>query len=224
MKASDVMVREVITVGPDDDVGIAAKLLADHDISAVPVVDSERRLLGILSEADLLRREELGTEKRRPWWLEAITPSGIRAMDYARSHGRKVAELMSSKVISATADASLADIATLLERNRIKRVPIVEDGRLIGVVSRSNLIQALACAPAPAQSAPADREIRSAVLDRLAQQSWTAFGERNVIVADGIVHLWGLVGSPEERAALIALAESVAGVKGIADELIPAYT
>ncbi|HTV95502.1 MAG TPA: CBS domain-containing protein [Steroidobacteraceae bacterium] len=225
MRASDVMVRNVITIGPDEDVAHAARLLADHDISALPVVDENRRILGLLSEADLLRREELGTEKVRPWWLEAVTPSSLLAADYSRSHGRKVREVMSETVITARADAPLSEIAALLERKRIKRVPIVEDGKLIGIVSRANLIQALASAPEPAAPARAstDQTLRSQILDRLEKQSWTGFGERNVIVTDGIVHLWGLIGSPEERKALFALAESVPGVRGISDELIPAY-
>ncbi len=226
MRASDVMIRDVITVGPDDEVSYAAKLLADRDISALPVVDERRRIVGILSEADLLEREEIGTEKHRPWWLEAVTPSTLLAADYARSHGRKVRELMSEEVITAKPDTPLSEIAALLERNRIKRVPIVEDGKLIGIVSRANLIQALASAPVPAlptRGASSDETIRATVLDRLSKQSWTGFGERNVIVTDRVVHLWGLVGSPTERKALFALAESVPGVRSVADELIPAY-
>ncbi|MGO9931036.1 MAG: CBS domain-containing protein [Steroidobacteraceae bacterium] len=218
------MIRDVITIGPDDDIAWAARLLADHDISALPVVDKDRHVIGILSEADLLRREELGTEKVRPWWLEAVTPASVLAGDYAKSHGRKVSELMSEKVISATAATPLSEIAAVLERNRIKRVPIVEDGKLVGVVSRANLIQALASVANPSQhDLASDRAIRLEILDRLSKQSWTGFGERNVVVANGIVHLWGLVGSPEERKALIALAESVPYVQSVSDELIPAY-
>jgi CBS domain-containing protein len=226
MKARDVMVRNVFTIGPDEDVARAAKMLVDHDISALPVVDEERRILGILSEADLLRREELGTEKVRRGWLEAVTPSTLLATDYSRSHGRKVRELMSETVVTARGETPLSEIAALLERKRIKRIPIVEDGKLVGIVSRANLIQALASAAVPAASAPeapGDQAIRSQILDRLEKQPWTEFGERNVIVADGIVHLWGLVGSPEERKALFALAESVSGVRRVADELIPSY-
>jgi CBS domain-containing protein len=226
MRASDVMVRNVITIGPDDDVVHAAKMLAEHDISALPVVDEHRRILGILSEADLLRREELGTEKLRPAWLEAVMPSSQLAADYSRSHGRKVRELMSETVFTARADTPLSEIAALLERKRIKRVPIVEGDKLIGIVSRANLIQALASAakpPVSGSAAPTDQAIRSEVLNRLEKQPWTGFGERNVIVTDGVVHLWGLVGSPEERKALLALTESVPGVRGISDELIPSY-
>jgi predicted transcriptional regulator len=133
---------------------------------------------------------------------------------------------MSETVVTARGETPLSEIAALLERKRIKRIPIVEDGKLVGIVSRANLIQALASAAVPAASAPeapGDQAIRSQILDRLEKQPWTEFGERNVIVADGIVHLWGLVGSPEERKALFALAESVSGVRRVADELIPSY-
>ena len=131
---------------------------------------------------------------------------------------------MSETVFSATPDASLSEIAAILERKRIKRVPIVQNGKLIGIVSRANLIQALASATERTLSAAAassDQAIRLQILDRLVKQSWTGFGERNVIVADGVVHLWGLIDSPEERKALFALVESVPGVRRVADELIP---
>jgi osmotically-inducible protein OsmY len=131
---------------------------------------------------------------------------------------------MSAKVVSASEDTPLGEIATLLERNRIKRIPILRDGKLVGVVSRSNLIQAVASAQAQlAKTVDSDRQIRSELLDRLKQQDWTDFGSRNVIVSDGVVHLWGLVGSEEEHQALLALAEDVPGVIRVSDEMIPAY-
>jgi CBS-domain-containing membrane protein len=224
MNASDVMVRDVVTVGPDEDVSKAVKLLVDHDISALPVIDSERRVIGVLSEADLIHRENIGTAKQRTWWLEAVTPASMLALDYAKSHGRKVSELMSEHVISADENTSLTDLANILEKHRIKRVPILKHGKLIGIVSRANLIQALASAPPKDESNQlADRGIREAILQRLAEQSWTDFGERNVVVTNGVVHLWGLVSSPEEHKALLALAESVTGVREVSDEMIPSY-
>jgi CBS domain-containing protein len=225
MNARDVMVQDVVTVGPDEDVAKALQLLVDHDISALPVVDGERRVIGILSEADLLHREKIGTEKHRAWWLEAVTPASVLALDYAKSHGRKVVELMSENIISADENTSLSELANILEKNRIKRVPILKDGKLVGIVSRSNLIQALASAPSqPENDQLADRGIRSAILARLAEQSWTDFGERNIVVTNGVVILWGLVGSPEEHKALLALAESVPGVREVSDEMIASYS
>jgi CBS-domain-containing membrane protein len=224
MNASDVMVRDVVTVGPDEDVSKAVKLLVDHDISAFPVIDSERRVIGVLSEADLIHRENIGTAKHRTWWLEAVTPASMLALDYAKSHGRKVSELMSEHVISADENTSLSELANILEKHRIKRVPILKDGKLIGIVSRANLIQALASAPPKDESNQlADRGIREAILERLAEQPWTDFGERNLVVTNGVVHLWGLVSSPEEHKALLALAESVTGVREVSDEMIPSY-
>ena len=224
MKAMDVMVHDVVTVKADDDVADAIKLLAEHDISALPVVDETGAVIGVISEADLMRREEIGTEKHRSWWLEAMTPGTMLAGEFAKAHGRKVGEVMSDTVISASEETPVGEIANLLEKHRIKRVPILRDGRLVGVVSRSNLIQALASSQVPASGdVRSDRSIRLEVLDRLGDQAWTDFGSRNVIVRDGVVHLWGLVGSPEEQTALVALAEQVPGVKNVADETFPAY-
>jgi len=224
MKAADVMVRDVVTVGPDDDVAEAIKLLAEHDVSALPVVDDAGTVIGVISEADLVRREEIGTEKHRPWWLEALTPASTLAEEFAKAHGRRVSEVMSTHVVSASEETPLQEIATLLERHRIKRVPILRDGKLVGIVSRSNLIQALASShPQDAAGLGSDRQIRSELLDRLGDQTWTDFGSRNVIVRDGVVHLWGLVSSGQERQALVALAEGVPGVVRVADEMIPAY-
>jgi CBS domain-containing protein len=223
MKAMDVMVRDVITVRPDSSVVQAARLLVENDISALPVIDHEGSMVGIISEADLMRREEIGTEKR-PWWLESMTPATTLANEFAKSHGKCVADLMSRQIVSASEDTPLAEIAALLERHQIKRVPIAKDGKVIGVVSRANIVQALASSKGkPDDERDGDRAIRLEVLARLRQQSWTDFGSRNVIVADGVVHLWGLVGSAEERKALTSLAESVPGVTGVVDEMIAAY-
>jgi CBS-domain-containing membrane protein len=145
-------------------------------------------------------------------------------MDYAKSHGRQVAELMSDRVVFANEHTSLSEIATLLERHRIKRIPIVKEGKLIGIVSRSNLVQALAAGPAVVpETGRSDCATRLDILDRLANQPWTGFGERNIVVADGVVHFWGLVARPEERKALLALVDSVPGVRKVLDEMIPAY-
>jgi len=224
MRAIDVMVRDVVTVHPDTDVAEAIKLLAEHDISALPVLDKDGNLIGVLSEADLIHRAEIGTEKHRPWWLEAVTGGSTLAEEFAKSHGKKVGEVMTDGVISVTEEAPLSDIATVFERKRIKRVPVVKDGKLVGMVSRSNLVQALASAVGRVdQHDETDRQIRLELMSRLKEQPWTGFGERNVTVGNRVVHLWGLVGSDAERKALRALAEGVPGVTRVADEMIPAY-
>jgi CBS domain-containing protein len=219
------MVRDVITVKRDDKVADAVELLSTYDISALPVVDENGKIVGILSEADLIQREEIGTQNQHQRWLEAILPASKLAKEFAKSHGQRVEEVMTTRVVAASENTSLSDIAKLLEKHRIKRIPIVENGVLVGIVSRSNLIQALASAQAHAQDEEpeSDRQIRLDLLDRLAHQQWTDFGERNVIVNHGIVHLWGLVGTAAEHRALLALAEEVPGVVSVSDEMIPAY-
>ena len=224
MRAIDVMVRDVVTVRPDTDVAEATKLLAEHDVSALPVLDQDGNLIGMLSEADLIHRAEIGTEKHRPWWLEAVTGATTLAEEFAKSHGKKVGEVMTAGVISVTEETPLSEIAALFERKRIKRVPVVKDGKLVGIVSRANLIQALASVVGRIdQNDETDRQIRLQLLSRLKDQKWTGFGERNVTVGNRIVHLWGLVGSEEEHKALLALAEGVPGVARVSDEMIPAY-
>ena len=224
MHAIDVMVRDVVTASPDTDVADAIKLLAEHDVSALPVLDKEGNLVGVLSEADLIHRAEIGTEKHRPWWLEAVTGGSTLAEEFAKSHGKKVGEVMTDGVISVNEETPLSEIAALFERKRIKRVPVVKSGKLVGIVSRSNLIQALASAAGRVdQHDETDRRIRLDLLSRMQDQSWTDFGSRNVTVSDGVVHLWGLVGSEAERKALLALAEGVPGVSRVSDEMTPAY-
>ena len=224
MHAIDVMVRDVVTASPDTDVADAIKLLAEHDVSALPVLDKEGNLVGVLSEADLIHRAEIGTEKHRPWWLEAVTGGSTLAEEFAKSHGKKVGEVMTDGVISVNEETPLSEIAALFERKRIKRVPVVKSGKLVGIVSRSNPIQALASAAGRVdQRDETDRRIRLDLLSRMQDQSWTDFGSRNVTVSDGVVHLWGLVGSEAERKALLALAEGVPGVSRVSDEMIPAY-
>jgi len=221
VKAVDVMVRNVVTIGPDDSVARAAWLMTENDVSALPVVGANGRMVGIISEADLLRREEIGTANRAARWVETLTPATTLAAEFAKSHGKRVANLMSENVIVVTEDASLNEIAAILEHNRIKRVPVVRDHELVGIVSRANLIQALASAGVTAAS-PSDesRSIREELLSRLKEQSWTDFGSRNVIMKDGEVHLWGLVGSDDERKALVVLAEGIPGVTKVIDETI----
>jgi CBS domain-containing protein len=225
MKAQDVMVRDVVTVAPDTKVAEAVALLVKHDISALPVVDANGNLVGILSEADLLQREELGAEHHHPWWMETLMPASKLAEEFSKAHGKTVTEVMSTDVISAREDTPVSEIAALLERHRIKRVPIVSDGKVVGIVSRSNLIQALASSkPASEPKSATDRSIRLELLERLGeQQRWTDFGSRNIIVQDGVVHLWGLISSESERKALTALAQGIPGVSEVEDEMIPAY-
>jgi CBS-domain-containing membrane protein len=144
MRAVDVMTSGVITAGLNATVPEAAKLLAEHGISAVPVVDKDNRVIGMVSEGDLLHRAETGTERRRSWWLEMVSSTDKLAGEYIKSHSGNVKDVMTCDVLSVTEDTPVADIAVLLETNRIKRVPVLREGKLVGIVSRANLVRALA--------------------------------------------------------------------------------
>lgn len=228
MKARDVMTTRVITVGPGASVQEVAQLLLQYRISAVPVVGEGGRLIGIVSEGDLVRRAEVDTERRRPWWLRMLTGSEVLAAEYVKSHASKVADLMTKRVITATPDASLRDIATLLEKHSIKRVPIVENDRLAGIVTRANLVQALATIygrPHPEVHAN-DAAIRDSILSHLDREPWARLGLLNVTVKDGVVDLWGMVNSESERSAIRVAAESTPAVRAVNDHLVqqPAMT
>ena len=161
MKASDVMVSDVITVHADDTVQKAAKVLLDHRISGVPVVDPAGHLVGMLSEGDLMRRSEIGTEKRASWWLKLFSIPDIEARDFVKAHALKVADVMTRQVVTASESHTLGEVASLLEKHGIKRVPIVRDGTVIGIVSRANLLQAFASTSvAPDQETRADDQLR----------------------------------------------------------------
>jgi CBS domain-containing protein len=221
MKAADVMVTNVITVGPDARVQDVAQILLNARISGVPVVGSNGELIGIVSEGDLMRRVEAGTGRRRPWWLVMLTGKEVLAAEYIKEHSRKVSDVMSRQVITAAPDAPLSEIVHLLEKNAIKRVPIVDKGKLVGIVSRANLLQALASlsGKVPATQ-PDDAEIREKVLTQLNAESWMRTSLINVIVQEGTVELWGIVDSAVEKKAVRVAAEVTPGVRAVNDNLI----
>jgi CBS domain-containing protein len=220
MKVRDVMTTEVISVRRDTPVREIARLLAERRISAVPVVDEDRRVLGIVSEGDLVRRAETGTVRTRSWWLEIFADSVSRAVDYAKAHGRKAEDVMTSDVVTIHEDASLAEAATLLEKHRIKRLPVIQAGRIVGILSRANLIQALASVPAGMIAISSrDQAIRETLMRELGQQGFSTRAV-NVIVREGVVQLWGVVTSEEERLATRVAAERIAGVQAIEDHLV----
>ncbi len=222
MNASDIMVSKVISIGPNATVRDAAKLLIDHRISALPVVSEGGKLLDIISEGDLIRRTEIGTEKHRSRWFDMLSSNEGLAAEFVRSHARKISDLMTRDVIVANPDASVADIATLMEKNDVKRIPIVREGKVVGIVSRANLVQALASAPDTigAQPKVADVVMRERVQTQLAAKAWTRPSRLNVLVHDGTVELWGIVDSPIEKKAARGAAEEVAGVVAVNDNLI----
>jgi CBS-domain-containing membrane protein len=221
MKAADVMVSNVITVGVNASIGEVAAILVNNHISGAPVVGDKGELVGIVSEGDLIRRPEIGTTKRRTWWLELLSNERASASEYIKSHSRKIADVMTRDVITASPDTPLGEIATLLERNRIKRVPIVEGGKIVGIVSRANIVQALASATKKLSSLTTadDSELRKKVLSRLAAEPWRPT-MLTVTVQDGTVDLWGLVQSDEQKKAARLAAELTPGVRAVVDNII----
>jgi CBS domain-containing protein len=221
MRASDVMVSEVITVGPEATVQEIASILLSNRISAVPVVDAQGNLIGIVSEGDLIHRVEMGTERRHPWWLDLLRDKGAIADEFLKSHATKAADVMTKRVIVASPHLALGDLASLLEKNRIKRVPIVENGKLVGIVSRANLIQALAVLhrEAPVEPASNDSALRERVLSEIRSKIRTSASQINVIVRDGVVELWGAVELRDEKDALRVAAELTPGVRAVEDHI-----
>jgi CBS domain-containing protein len=220
MKARDVMVSPVVTVKPSCPVKEVAGILLERRISGVPVVDDAGRLVGIVSEGDLLHRAETGTERKHSWWLSIVAGDGALAADYAKSHARKVADVMTRKLVTATPDTPLDEIAMLLESHSIKRVPIVENGQLVGIVSRANLIQAVASARTRLDVPLSDTKIRESLLAHLRAQPWAHTSLLNVTVTDGIVDLWGMTYSDVERKAIRVAAEATPGVRAVNDRLM----
>lgn len=221
MNAADVMVTNVITVGPDACLQDVAHLFLTNRISAAPVVGTDGKIVGIVSEGDLMRRAEAGTGRRRSWWLSLLTGREVLAAEYIKEHSRKVADVMTREVITAAPQTSLRDIANILEKNGIKRVPIVEGGKIIGIVSRANLLQALASLRNQIEGGePDDARIREGIVERLKAEPWSRPSLINVIVQEGTVELWGIVDSPVERKAVRVAAEVTPGVRAVNDNLI----
>ena len=228
MRAMDVMTTNVITVEPDTAVQELATLLSDRGISGVPVVDKDSRLVGIVSEGDLLHRTETGTERRtqrrRSRWLDNFASDQAAARDYVKAHGRTVREIMTRDVISVSDTTELADIATLLETRRIRRVPVVRDGQLVGIISRANLVRALAMTKSESaiEADSDDRTIRQKLIAELTGQEWVHMWGADIIVRDRVVHLWFSDDrSDEERQAVRIAAENIPGVRQVQEHIVP---
>jgi CBS domain-containing protein len=226
MKAIDIMTTDVVTISPEASVYEAARLLLGRRISALPVVDAAGQLVGLISESDLMRRGELRTEKRHPWWRGLLTSDLRQASEFLRCEGRRVSDVMSRDVIAARAAMPLRELAELMERHVIKRLPVLDEQRLVGIVSRSDLLRALLIL-APADGTPPavdDRVIRQRLLEQLKARHWAGSIVANVIVEHGIVHLWGEASTTREIDACRALAETVAGVRSVSSHMVQVKT
>lgn len=219
MRAKDVMTSEVVTVAPDDTVYDVAQTLVENGIRGVPVV-KEDRLVGFVSDGDLVHRAEIGTDARpRSWWLTLVTPEAKMTRDYIKSHAHRVDELMERHVITVTEDTSLAEVATILERERIERVPVVRDGQLVGIVGRGDIIQKFASqrAAAPQESAGDDTRIREKINAEIRSHGWRNPVALNITVTEGVVDIWGLYRGEGDRLAVLVAAENAEGVKEVND-------
>jgi CBS domain-containing protein len=216
MKAKDVMTEHVITVAPDASIVEALQLMLQNKISGLPVVDKGGNLVGIVTEGDFLRRSETGTERRRSRWVEFILGPGAIAKDYVHSHARRVEEVMTPDVETVDEDVGLEDVVALMERRRVKRVPVMRGTKLVGIVSRANLLHALATLAGEIKpGAKGDETIRAAVLAELDRQSWAPRHMIDVVVRNGVVELWGTVIDPDQRDAARVVAETVPGAKAV---------
>lgn len=220
MIAADVMNAPVITAKPEMLVEQVARIFLQRHISAMPVVDTQGKLIGIISESDLLHRSETGTERQRPWWLVAFTSDEILASEYVKARGSSVSDLMTRKVITAEPDTPLSEIASLLEKNAIKRIPILVNGQPIGIVSRADLLYALVMARHTVKIPLSDRKIREQLLTHLKKQAWSYSVQLNVTVNNGIVDLWGISDSEAEKKAIRIAAENISGVRAVKDHIV----
>lgn len=220
MRAHQIMTRSVISVTPDTSIVEAANIMLKRHVSGLTVVDEAGKLVGVVSEGDFIRRSEIGTGRKRGRWLRFILGPGQSASDFVQEHGRKVAEVMTASPITITEDTALAEIVDLMERNNVKRLPVVRGDKVVGIVSRANLLQAVAGLAREVPDPTADDDhIRNRIHAAIEKHDWTPLG-LNVVVRDGIVHLSGVITDERSRQAALVAAENVTGVRKVHDHLV----
>jgi CBS domain-containing protein len=219
MRAHQIMTRSVTSVSPETDHATAAKLMLQRRISGLPVVDDNGTLAGIVSEGDLLRRSEIGTQQKRPRWLQYLLSPSRAASDFVHERGRKVKDVMTPDPITASEDTPLAELVSLMERNGVKRLPVLRDTKLVGIITRANLIQAMASMAREIPDPTADDDhIRDRIIRTVMATDWCPIGFQ-VAVRNGVAHLYGLIVNDSSRRASIVAAENTAGVKKVHDHL-----
>ena len=220
MKAADIMTQGVLCVAPDASIMRAVAMMLERNISGLPVVGADGTLVGIVTEGDLLRRAETGTQRHRPRWMEFLIGPGL-ASEYVQACGRKVRDVMSTSVHTIEPDAPLGEIVKIMESRRIKRLPVVRDGRVIGIVSRANLLRALASfASVTRFTKTDDTTIRQTLTAELEKQPWAPNAFVDIIVSEGVVHLWGVIMDERQRPGIRVAAENTPGVKAVRDHLV----
>jgi CBS domain-containing protein len=219
MHAADVMTPDVICAAPDTPLPELVRLMLAHHIGGLPIVE-DGALVGILTEGDLLQRAELGTERRPSRWLEFFTSLDTLAADYTRAHAHKASEIMTRDVVTVPDTMPLAEVAHLMETHKIKRLPVLRDGRLVGIVGRRNLLQALATRLSTTPVTADDKTMRDAFYAEVRRQPWaSAVASVNAVVSDGVLHLWGIALDDALHQAIVVAAESVPGVKAVEDHM-----
>jgi CBS domain-containing protein len=220
MQVRDVMTRNVVSTTGGESVLNAARTMLQNRISGLPVVDASGHLVGMVTEGDFLRRGELGTERRRPKWLELLLGPGRLADEYVRTSGQKIEDVMTRDPVTAAENDTLETVVELMERKRIKRLPVVRDGKIVGIISRANLVHALVSLAREAPEAPVagDAAMRERMLAAFVTQPWAP--QVNVVVKNGVAELWGTITDERERQACIVTAENVAGIREVHDHLV----
>jgi len=221
MKAGDIMSTKVVTVSPSTSVRDVAELMVEKHVSGLPVLNDDGTLVGMVSEGDLLRRPEIGTEKQRRRWVSFFSGVDEQAREFTKTHALRTGDVMTDQVIHISEDTPLGEAVGLMEKRNIKRLPVLSDGKLVGILSRADLLRALAATqsePMP-PLAESDAAIRSAMNDVLKNEEWAMSAMVNVIVCEGVVHLWGVIDSNDQRQALRVAAENIPGVTAIEDHL-----
>lgn len=213
------MTTPVIAVGRDASVQDIAEVLLEGRISAVPVIEPDGQVCGIVSEGDLINRSDAGTRHRRSWWLELIKASEDRAREFLRTHGGRAEDVMTEDVVSITEDTPLPEIAATLEKHHVKRVPVVRQGKLVGIVSRANLLHGFAFSAPTWPMQQSDRAMRDQLRNKL-DEAGLPMHQVNITVSNGGVRLWGWVDSDTQRRAARAAVESTPGVERFEDNLV----
>ena len=220
MRAADIMTMDPVCISPDASIAEAIRVMLQRKFSGLPVVEGDGALVGIVTEGDLLRRTETGTARKRSRWMEILLGPGRLATEYVHASGRKVREVMSRDVQTATEDSSLEAIVELMERHRIKRVPVMRSGKVVGIICRANLLRALASVMGEMKPATTDDvSIRRRIYAELESQRWAPINLLDIQVRNGVAHLWGTLLDERQRPAIRVVVENTPGVKQIEDHL-----